>query len=157
MLPVSQRHATTAASSPSAAPAETGGPTPTSRPAANPDGLPARGLPPGDAPPRTTLASLPPDVHRRLGQYLDARSALAFGSTSQTHRAAMAELPGFDQIGRLFPAVEAARTAAEFEQAFTAIGASQDGRFRTEALQTLALRFVHAHAAMPPLDALAAP
>lgn len=103
-----------------------------------------------------TLASLPADVHRRLGQSLDPRSALAFGSTNQAVRAAMTELPGFNEIGRLFPAVQAAQTAAEFEKAFKVIGKCSDSRFRTEALETLALRFVHAHAAMSPLEALAA-
>lgn len=122
----------------------------------HPDGLPARHSTNGDTAPRPTMASLPADVHRHLGQYLDARSAVAFAATSRAHRAAMTEVPGFGEIGQLYPAVDAARTAADFEQAFAAIGANQASRFRTEALETLALRFVDTHAAMPPLPAVAA-
>ncbi|MGM9491937.1 hypothetical protein [Ideonella sp. YS5] len=67
----------------------------------------------------------------------------------------MAELTGYGQIGQLFPSVGTARTAAEFAHGFGLIGGAEPSSFRTEALQTLALRFVAAHAAMPPLEALA--
>jgi hypothetical protein len=152
MLPVSLRHAATPSASPQAAPVEAAAPAQTSL--SHPDGLTTRGSTHGDMAPRTTLASLPADVHRHVSQYLDAQSVVAFAATSKAHRALMTELPGFGQIGQLYPAVKSAQTAADFEQAFAAIGANQDSRFRTEALETLALRFLNTHATMPPLQAL---
>ena len=157
MLPVGHRNTTSAALSPSMPPGDTRAADAASRPAANPDGLCARGsAPKDDAPPRTTMASLPADIHRHLGDRLDARSKVAFASTSKALHEAMAGQPSYGEIGKLFPAVISARTAADYAEAFTKTGSANQSPVRTEALETLALRFARQHPAMPPIEALAA-
>lgn len=149
---------TTARTAPLPTPADDAGTSkPTaSPPQAHPEGLAGRPSAAGDAPPRASLASLPGDIQRHIGQQLDARSMVAFASTNRATHAALSQTPAHGQIGRLFPGIGTAQSAADFAHGFNLIRTASQTHVRTEALEALALRFVQRHAGMPPMEALEA-
>jgi len=83
---------------------------------------------------------------------------VAFAAASSAIRSSMLESPSFHPAAlasRLFPAVHAAASAREFQDAFGAIAVALDSKVGMEALKMLSLRFEQRLPAMPPVDALA--
>lgn len=83
---------------------------------------------------------------------------VAFAAANSAIRSAMLESPSIRPAAlasRLFPAVHAATSAQEFQDAFGAVAAALDSKVGMEALKMLSLRFAEMLPAMPPVDALA--
>lgn len=117
-------------------------------------GLPTRAPSSSSTVPPRDLTTLHGDVHRNIGERLDARSMVAFAATSQATRAAMQESPAHAQATRIFPRVTTARSAAEFEAGLEALKDIQHSKVQAEALGVLTERFVTAHAALDSMEAL---